>query len=92
MHQNSNLKEKITNILKTLFELTVENDTHITRWVEKTPDNILHINTLCRMFQNSKSIYIYRDPRDVFLSIKKKYSDKSIEEVCASYKYYYTLF
>jgi hypothetical protein len=41
------------------------------RWVEKTPDHILHTATIRQHFPRSPIIRIVRDPRDVALSLMK---------------------
>lgn len=41
------------------------------RWVEKTPDHILHVASIRRHFPMSPIIRIVRDPRDVALSLLK---------------------
>jgi len=56
------------------------------RWVEKTPINIHHIPLLNKWFGNNiKIIYIYRDPRDIYVSIKKKYPSTTVDDFCKSY-------
>jgi protein-tyrosine sulfotransferase len=40
------------------------------RWLEKTPANILHLDRIYSYWSNSKVIHILRDPRDVFASYK----------------------
>jgi hypothetical protein len=40
-------------------------------WVEKTPGHELHLETFHEMFEDMQAIYILRDPRDTFTSIRK---------------------
>ena len=42
------------------------------RWAEKTPNHILHLATLRRLYPTAKVIRIVRDPRDVALSMAAK--------------------
>lgn len=42
-----------------------------TIWAEKTPENIVSVNLLSKVFPNAKFIHIIRDPRDVALSTVK---------------------
>ncbi len=42
------------------------------RWAEKTPNNILVIDTLFAWFPAAQFIHMIRDPRDAFCSIRKK--------------------
>jgi hypothetical protein len=42
------------------------------RWAEKTPNNILFIDTLFALFPAAQFIHMIRDPRDAFCSIRKK--------------------
>lgn len=60
---------------------------NLVRWVEKTPMHILFIPTFHRMFGDSiRIIYLFRDPRDVFASIKKASRHRyMIESFCATY-------
>ncbi len=41
------------------------------RWVEKTPDHVLYMETIRRYFPDSPTLQIFRDPRDVALSLMK---------------------
>lgn len=41
------------------------------RWAEKTPDHLKHVALIRAHFPTSPIIRIYRDPRDVALSIRK---------------------
>jgi hypothetical protein len=41
------------------------------RWVEKTPDHLLHLPLIRRYFPNAPIVRIMRDPRDVALSLTK---------------------
>ncbi|MGG6239455.1 sulfotransferase family protein [Nodosilinea sp. AN01ver1] len=42
------------------------------RWAEKTPNHILHLATLRRLYPTAKVVRIVRDPRDVALSMAAK--------------------
>jgi hypothetical protein len=42
-----------------------------TRWIEKTPDHIAHVQNIRKYFPRSPIIRIIRDPRDVALSLQK---------------------
>lgn len=42
------------------------------RWAEKTPKNILFINTLFALFPAAQFIHMIRDPRDAFCSVREK--------------------
>jgi len=42
-----------------------------TLWVEKTPRNALHVDTLLRMLPQSKFVHVVRDGRDVAVSMPK---------------------
>ena len=39
------------------------------RWAEKTPGNVCHIDRILKYWQNPKIVHILRDPRDVFASL-----------------------
>lgn len=41
------------------------------RWVEKTPDNVLHIERIRAHWDDAQFIHVIRDPRDVFASWKR---------------------
>jgi hypothetical protein len=41
------------------------------RWVEKTPDNVLHIATIDRVWPDAQFIFVVRDFRDIFASWKR---------------------
>jgi Sulfotransferase family len=42
------------------------------RWAEKTPKNILYIDTLFALFPAAQFIHMIRDPRDAFCSIRER--------------------
>ncbi|MBE9156069.1 sulfotransferase [Nodosilinea sp. LEGE 06152] len=42
------------------------------RWAEKTPNHILHLATLRRLYPTARVVRIMRDPRDVALSMAAK--------------------
>jgi hypothetical protein len=55
-------------IISLLFENWLEKDGNATRWGDKTPQYVLEIPTLVKLFPDCKIIHIYRDGRDVALS------------------------
>ena len=44
-------------------------------WVEKTPSNTWYVNRILRDFPESVFLFVYRDPRDNYISYKKKWED-----------------
>ena len=42
------------------------------RWAEKTPNNILYIDTLFAWFPAAQFIHMVRDPRDAFCSVRER--------------------
>lgn len=67
------LREKepsVANVLASVTELYMAKRQK-QRWVEKTPDHLLHMGMLRKYFPNSPVIRIVRDPRDVALSLMK---------------------
>jgi protein-tyrosine sulfotransferase len=46
------------------------------RWAEKTPNNILFIDTLFTWFPTAQFIHMIRDPRDALCSIREKAVEK----------------
>ena len=53
------------------------------RWAEKTPNNILFIDTLFALFPAAQFIHMIRDPRDAFCSVREKYC--SVREKAVRY-------
>ena len=47
-----------------------------THWVEKTAKNTWYIHSILEDHPTSKFVFIYRDPRDNFISFKKKLGEK----------------
>lgn len=43
-----------------------------TRWLEKSPENILRIDYVLRLFPNAQFIHMIRDPRDTLCSMKQQ--------------------
>ena len=84
------LIRKLANIpyftRKTLFHIIAEsfanttvmrmNQKNTRYWVEKTPKHTWFIQEILADFPNSKFIFLYRDPRDNFISYKKKWGEK----------------
>ena len=68
-----NLLSKISHSIKKnlpFFESTIPK-----YWVEKTPKHTWHLRQIITDFPDSKFIFIYRDPRDNYLSYKRKYDN-----------------
>lgn len=42
-----------------------------TRWTEKTPANVLHVDRIFSFWPGAKFIHVVRDPRDVYSSLKR---------------------
>ena len=51
-----------------------------TRWVEKTPGNIHHIEKILNYWPEATIIHIIRDPRDIFASLKEAKKWDSVDE------------
>jgi len=49
------------------------------RWIEKTPDNVLHLSLIHECWPDAKFIHVVRDFRDVYASWKKNRSE-SLEQ------------
>jgi hypothetical protein len=45
-------------------------------WIEKTPKHIYFLKKIKNEFPNSKFIFIFRDPRDNYLSYRKKHGNR----------------
>jgi len=60
----------VSTILSSVTEQYMQN-TGKQRWIEKTPDHILHLEMIRKYFPSSPIIRIVRDPRAVALSLKK---------------------
>lgn len=56
--------------LMDIFFSTLAKETGKTHWADKTPQNFLHIELLKKVFPSAKFIFLFRDPRDIFLSYK----------------------
>jgi hypothetical protein len=41
------------------------------RWVEKTPDNVFHIETILKQWPNARVLIMHRDYKDIYASWKK---------------------
>lgn len=63
---------KISSYLLTLLfnEILIQNDSQVL--VDHTPSNSLHSRFIVKLFPEAKIINIFRDPRDVVASYKKK--------------------
>lgn len=64
-------KQCIRDFVAEFFELQLLN-TGKTRWLEKTPQNLLYMNELQDLFPTAKFIHIIRDGRDVAASIIRR--------------------
>jgi hypothetical protein len=60
----------VPNILRSVTEQHMEAQGK-RRWVEKTPEHLLHVATIRRFFPRSPIVRVIRDPRDVALSLMK---------------------
>ena len=58
----------LTSVASALPELFMEEQGQM-RWIEKTPDHLLHVDTIRTLFPDAPIIRIRRDPRDVALSL-----------------------
>jgi len=58
------------------------------RWAEKTPGNILHMDRILAAWPQAKIVHIIRDPRDVFASLRQSRKWDSIEEFMARWTLY----
>lgn len=60
-----------------------------TRWAEKTPGNIRHLDRIVAGWPDAQIVHLVRDPKDVFASLKQAKKWDSIEEFserwCASF-------
>lgn len=85
-------KDILLSLIEMYYAIEESDKKDKRRWMEKTPSHISSIPILKKWFgQNIKVICIYRDPRDVFVSIKKKYPSTSISDFCLSYNNYYKM-
>lgn len=53
------------------------------RWVDKTPDNVLHLDEIRRVWPDATLIHVTREPRDCFASWKDRRGD-SLEAFLAA--------
>ena len=60
------------------------------RWVEKTPENELHLEAALRLWPDLKAVQLVRDPRDCFASYRikrrRKSDDLSLSEFLKSWR------
>ena len=64
-------KESKSNIqfIENIFK-KLQQDTQKTRWGEKSPMNVLHINRIFKYFPNARFVHMIRDGRDTACSLK----------------------
>lgn len=55
-------------------------------YVEKTPSNENHLKKISRLFPSHKCLHIIRDPRDNYLSYKRKHPKLTIERFCKNWR------
>jgi len=72
LHKAGNDKELLLAIFDNWKEYTNIDLNNVKYFVEKTPFNEFYLNTILKWFPTAKFIHIVRDPRDNFLSYKKK--------------------
>lgn len=58
------------------------------RWVEKTPEHLLHLEEIRQNFPDAYIVRIVRDPRDIALSWQKTWKQRSFLEVLARLRQY----
>src|SRR3989304_1632746 len=60
------------SIEQAIEEAILQNNLNAPFYVNKAPANAPYIGKACRLFPESKFIFIIRDPRDVFISHKRE--------------------
>ncbi|MCM8776219.1 MAG: sulfotransferase [Candidatus Omnitrophica bacterium] len=60
----------IQDVVSLLFELYMKQKGKV-RWGDKTPDHILEMDTILKIFPDAKLIHVVRDGRDVAVSLKR---------------------
>jgi len=93
LEASSTKKQLFQNLVHAYIEIDEGRSyAHAKRWVEKTPDHLCWLPVLKKWFgQSMKVIYLYRDPRDVYVSVKKKHASVSPQMFCESYMTYTAL-
>lgn len=76
--KNFRRRDILVNLISAYFETDSNLNQNFKKqfWVEKTPRHLWHISSILRDFPQAKFIFIYRDPRDNYVSYKKKWGDK----------------
>jgi len=92
-HFCERLKEpSIPNCIRLLFEIYAENHGK-TRWGDKTPNNMFHLQEIKSFFPDAKFIHIIRDGRDVAESqLRMWFGPKTIYHVAKKWKTYLSAF
>lgn len=67
-----------TDFLDKFMSLVLNNQSK-KRWLEKTPGNVLHIEEIFSHWPDAQFIYIHRDPRDIFISMRQAGKISSIQ-------------
>ena len=87
-------KKKLEAILFSFHnKLETEGKTsNLKAWVEKTPSHWEYFPVLKKWFPGLKMIHLYRDPRDVYASWKKRNPKRSVNYFCSRFnQIYYTV-
>ena len=89
-------KQMLLLLLKAYYDLYDRSENHDKRrWVEKTPLHIHHLPKFDSFFgKAAKYIYIYRDPRDVYTSLReaeRRFTGIVPQAFCRSWRYVYML-
>ncbi len=72
-------RQLLLSILKAYgeaYEKTFKTSSLSKPWVEKTAKNTWHIDAMLEDFPDARFIFIYRDPRDNYVSFKKKLGEE----------------
>jgi hypothetical protein len=81
LHQEG--RASIEGLIAALFELNARGENK-TRWADKTPYYILHLERIKTMFPDAQIIHVIRDGRDVALSMLGRRFDLDIHNVFAA--------
>jgi len=83
IQEAKNKREILLSIIRTYAEIEPSKNSRKKRWIEKTPANTRFVPTLEKWFPGTtKYIYIMRDPRDVFASLKSKHPNYNLKNFC----------
>ena len=83
-----NLREAMVAVIETYAAIEPSRGPEKARWVEKTPSNHSFVPLLTSWFANSRYIWMVRDPRAVFKSVRAKHPDQSLTNFCSNYLSY----